>query len=88
MDETQERQKSMCYLILRTLVDWQIPALSSNECYIILLIIQLFLYIDYFSHFILLNAYNNTVCIDYFDASTGHVFHGTNNFFSITQLKQ
>ena len=33
-------------------------------------------------------TYNNTVCIDYFDASRVHVFHFTNNFFSITQLKQ
>ena len=37
---------------------------------------------------ILYYTYNNTVCIDYFDASTVHVFHFTNNFFSITQLKQ
>ena len=33
-------------------------------------------------------TYNNTLCIDFFDASTVHIFHFTNNFSSITQLKQ
>ena len=39
-------------------------------------------------HVYITYTYNNTVCIDYIDASTVHVFHFTNNFFSITQLKQ
>ena len=38
--------------------------------------------------FYLTYTYNSTVCIDFFDASTVHIFHFTNNFFSITQLKQ
>ena len=47
MAENQERQKCMFLHILKTFVQWQIPALSSNECYTILLIIYWFLYIDY-----------------------------------------
>ena len=44
----QERQKCSCCHIFRTSVNWQIPALSSNEFYIILLIMRWFLYIDIF----------------------------------------
>ena len=33
--EKQDRQKYICWNIFRTSVNWQIPALSSNECYII-----------------------------------------------------
>ena len=35
-----------------------------------------------------LYTYNNTVCINYFGASALHIFHFTNSFLSITQLKQ
>ena len=41
------KDKCLCQHILRTSVNCQIPAISLNECYIILLIIHWFLYIDY-----------------------------------------
>ena len=40
-------KKYLWYHIFRTSVNWQIPALSSNECCIILLIIDLLLHIHY-----------------------------------------
>ena len=47
MLENQERQKWMCQHIFRTFVNYLIPALSWNECNIMLLIIHSLLYNDY-----------------------------------------
>ena len=56
--EKQERQKCICQYIFRTSLKWQrISTLSSNEFYIILLIIRWFLYIDYLHILYYLNLY-------------------------------
>ena len=56
--------KCTCWHIFRTSVNWKIPALSSNECYSILLIIHWllninYLYILYYTHNITAFFYNS-----------------------------
>ena len=91
----KERQKCICSRIFRTSVNWKrrILQLSSNEYYIILLIIHWLLFLEYLHivsysslYFYIMHWLLHHILIFKIHYSAGFSFF-TNNLFSIKQLQ-
>ena len=67
LNENMTEQKDRSAYFQNLSVNWQIPALSSNECYIILLIIHWFSYIDIFILLTLIPLQHALITSSYID---------------------